>query len=345
MQSLIPHSRPWIKPDDRCAVDSLLRERAVSDWKYTPVLAQMLCEYSGLPKARLYATGTLALAAALKSLELSLGSGIGIPSYTCSNVLEAVVIAGYTPIVLDCRQDATISETAISEAISKGKVKAVIAVHQFGLFASGAKNFCNEIQVIEDCSHVPPRQYLPGSYAVCGSLEGTKLLGSGEGGYLLGKGSRIERFLEMSGQDIYNSYGARLSDIIACIAINQLNRIEENLKRREKIATNYTKSCTSLGINMISGERISWFRFLIKAKDEKELARWLEIGEKMNICLLRPIMPKPLHALLPGIGEKNCPISEELYQTTLSIPIYPDLSVDDRSHIIKFLRSLPNLNL
>src|ERR1051326_4642152 len=77
--------------------------------------------------------GTTALYVALRALALHNGIGeVILPDIICSNVLDAVLLAGFTPIFADVQPDLF----AIDPAHIHGKVtastRAVIAVHLFG---------------------------------------------------------------------------------------------------------------------------------------------------------------------------------------------------------------------
>ena len=116
MMTAIPHLRPWILPEDRKAVDRALSEKSVSSWHYAEILSKELENYAGFGNCRLFSSGTLALRAALLCSGIPEGSGVGIPSFTCSGVLSGVITAGFRPCVIDCDDSGLMSVDQVLEA-------------------------------------------------------------------------------------------------------------------------------------------------------------------------------------------------------------------------------------
>jgi dTDP-4-amino-4,6-dideoxygalactose transaminase len=322
---LIPHSRPWVMPEDTHAVQEALEERAVCTWHHAGDLARVLAGSSGAGSCRLYATGTLALRAALRDLHLPPGSGVGIPAFTCPDVLRGVVSAGYNPVVLDCDAQGLLSVADTTHAFEQGRIQAAVCVHQFGLLHRGMADVAAAMPVIEDCSHVPPGFYLEASAAAIGSLEGTKLLGAGEGGYHLGRKAQPDDPAEV---------GDRLSDVLAVLALCQMERLVANLEKRAGIAARYQACCPPGSI--VDGERGAWFRFLLRRGSRQAVDALITAGAAAGITLKRPIMPHPLNHRT-DVDADACPTADRLWETLVSIPFYPDLQEEEITVIERFL--------
>ena len=332
MKEEIQHLRTWILPGDIKAVTNALSEGAICNWRYAEKLSASIKEYSGFQTCLLYSTGTLALRAALLSLNLSEGSTVGIPSFTCKEVLTGVITAGYKPYILDCDDAGLMDAKEAYRAFKRQNIHAAVSVHQFGLINRGMECLTSEMPVIEDCCHVPPKQYLKRSQAIFGSLEGTKLLGAGEGGYLL-----LNDSMNIDNINKTNiGLGNRLSDLIAVLSLCQLNRLSENIRRREYIASEYKKAVRNN--HVIDGERASWFRFLVHMESPKLVDDLIENGQKAGIILKRPIMPFPLHKYIDEFEDK-CTNTEKLWTTLVSIPLYPNLKDSEIRYIMQFLRN------
>jgi UDP-4-amino-4-deoxy-L-arabinose-oxoglutarate aminotransferase len=323
---MIPHSRPWILEQDARAVRKALDEKAVCCWKYADPLKRKLIQISGLPCADLYASGTLALRAGIKRVGLPAGSRIGIPSYTCQDVMFGVMDAGCQPVVLDCDRFGLMSDDAAAKAFKQKRIQALISVHQFGLINRSIEKLCVHLPVLEDCSHVPPRAFLRGSAGIFGSFEGTKFLGAGEGGYLLLR-------QKTKPEETAPEPRACLSDLMSVIAFNQLKRMEENIKRRQKIADQYR--ALRLPYEVIDGERAVWFRFLLRIESKKELSDILRKAQHKGIALRRPVMPYPLHRYQKSV----CFQAEKNWEQFVSIPIYPDLRRSEVHNVCSFLKN------
>ena len=103
-----------------------------------------------------FALGRQALVILLKAMGVKEGDRIGVCSFTCLSVVEAVKVCGAVPVYLDIDETLCISPDAISKH-RPGSLRAVILQHTFGnpgkldrLLAA-----CSEIlaEVIEDCAH------------------------------------------------------------------------------------------------------------------------------------------------------------------------------------------------
>lgn len=324
----IPHSRPNITGSDIEAVVRALGEKSISSYRYAELLKEQLQLISGFRECLLFATGTLALRSALLQSGVPGGSGIAISSFTCPDLLSAIVSAGYQPVVIDCDKQGLLDAEKVENALGRGMIKGAVAVHQFGLINAGMQELADRMPVIEDCCHVPPRGYLRGSRAVFGSFEGTKLLGAGEGGYLL--------LPEASSHASYDAclLGNRLTDLVAVLALKQLERLECNLQRRETIAATYREHLPAARV--VDGRRACWFRLLLKLDSLHDVERLISQARDEGITLRRPIMPYPLHRIA-GESDQAYPAATALWERLVSIPLYPDLTESEIARVAQFI--------
>ena len=125
-------------------------------------------------------SGTKALEIALKTLK---SKKVIIPTYTCQDVLTAVLNTGCEPIIVDCNKNLQIDVASILKVINKADT--IIVPHMFGIQnqISPLKNF--NIKIIEDLSQCHGLPGL-GNYAdiVITSLNKSKWLDKKGGGYL-----------------------------------------------------------------------------------------------------------------------------------------------------------------
>ncbi len=92
-------------------------------------------------------SGTKALEIALKTLK---SKKVIIPTYTCQDILTAVLNTGCEPIIIDCNKNLQIDVANILKVINKADT--IIVPHMFGIQnqISPLKNF--NIKIIEDLS-------------------------------------------------------------------------------------------------------------------------------------------------------------------------------------------------
>ena len=100
-------------------------------------------------KKHIYKTnnGTEALTIALKTLKSKI---VIIPTYTCEDVLTAVLNANCKPIIVDCNKNLQIDVASVLKVVNDADT--IIIPHMFGIQNQVApfKNF--NLKVIEDLS-------------------------------------------------------------------------------------------------------------------------------------------------------------------------------------------------
>ena len=125
-------------------------------------------------------TGTKALEIALKICK---AKKVIIPTYTCEDVLTAVLNAGCKPIIVDCNKNLQIDVTSVLKVVNDADT--IIVPHMFGIQNQIApfKNF--NLKIIEDLSQC---HGLPGlgdfADVVITSLNKSKWLDKKGGGYI-----------------------------------------------------------------------------------------------------------------------------------------------------------------
>ena len=127
-----------------------------------------------------YESGTKALTVALKILK---SKKVIIPTYTCEDVLTAVLNAGCKPIIVDCNEKLQIDITSVLKVIKEADT--IIIPHMFGIQNQVApfRNF--NLKIIEDLSQCHGLPGL-GNHAdiVVHSENKSKWLDKGGGGWL-----------------------------------------------------------------------------------------------------------------------------------------------------------------
>jgi len=114
------------------------------------------CQLVDAAGARAFGLGRHALVILLKTLDVHEGDKVGVCSFTCLSVIEAIKVCGATPVYLDVDEHLCIAPQEILRQ-EPGVLKVVILQHTFGnpgqleqLLAA-----CDRIgaRVVEDCAH------------------------------------------------------------------------------------------------------------------------------------------------------------------------------------------------
>lgn len=122
--------------------------------------------------AFLFCTGTDAIVAVLKTLDLKPGDEVVVPGYTCFSPGGAVSALGGTVVFADVSPDDLNLTVASVEAALSDTTRAVICQHTFGIpaDAKGIRELCDRkgILFIEDCAHSIPDASGPAGMGSCG---------------------------------------------------------------------------------------------------------------------------------------------------------------------------------
>lgn len=152
-------------------------------------------EFNGLAPVGMVAcsSGTAALHLALEGMQLPTGSAVICPTYAMIAVPRAVILAGLTPVLVDCSTDLNINPSLLLPLGSTTAERALVAVHTYGRQCNmeGIGYWCKvsvggpitkPVSVIEDLAEahgVRPNRYTD---AACWSFYKNKVVAGEEGG-------------------------------------------------------------------------------------------------------------------------------------------------------------------
>lgn len=330
-------------------------------------------------KSILATSCTHALEAASILLNIKPGDEILIPSYTFVSTANAFVLNGANPVFIDIRRDTlNIDENLIEPLITK-KTKAIIPVHYAGVSCEMdtiieiAKE--NNILVIEDNAHGLFGKYKNKFLGTFGtfstqSFHETKNISCGEGGALFindekyieraeiifDKGTNRQNFLrkqvdKYSWVDIGSSY--RLSDLLAAFLFGQLENSEKIQKKRKKIWHKYYLLLEEWALinNVLlpytpSHCESSYHMFYIimpNGKSRDKLIAWLK---KNKISSVFHYLPLHNSAMSQNFGwdNSNCPISTEISERIIRLPMFFDLKTKEIEFIVDKIVRFSNFN-
>ncbi|MGH9919706.1 MAG: DegT/DnrJ/EryC1/StrS family aminotransferase [Nitrososphaerales archaeon] len=300
-------------------------------------------------------SGTSALTLALRSLQLKDKSRIALPANTFFATLEAVVLAGHIPVVVDHDDDYLCS----IDSLESIRVDALIPVHLHGLPVD-----MNNLKVlavdrgwslIEDCSqaHGATIDGMPvGSFGHLGAFSAypTKNLGAwGDAGFVTGNDPEIERkvkALRHHGQfhpDIHQEIGGthRLDNLQALVLEEKLRRMKFEVESRRQIAVWYHEELADTGLALPGDRgqrRHAYHHYVLRVKNRDVLCEHLSSrGIASAVHYPMPVHLQPAAAQLCEVPYH--PVrAEASSREVISLPIYPGLSRDDVARIGKAVR-------
>ena len=263
----IPFSKPSINNDDIKRVNTAIKSGWLTHGRNSLKFEKLFCNYTKSKYSTTVSNCTSGLHLACMAIGLKKGDEVIVPAQTHTATAHAAELTGAKVIFGDVDPlSGNILFSEIKKKVSK-KTKCIIIVHMAGYACDmdNIYNFCkkNKIKLIEDCAHAVGTKYKNkhvGNFGVCGvfSFYPTKQITTGEGGILITNDKKLIdkiKILKALGvntppelrkkQGIYDvtnlGLNYRLTDFQAALAIGQLQRYRDNLKKRKINAKKYEK--------------------------------------------------------------------------------------------------------
>ena len=367
----IPAARVYFPEKDReeilNRIDEILKSGYLTLGKYTKEFEDKFSEYIGTRYAVAVNSGTSALEIILRALNIS-GHSIIVPTNTFFATPASVLHAGCKVIFSDITENLCMDPESLKENIRKD-TKAVIVVHIGGIIPPQIyeiQEICEDYNLflIEDAAHAHGST-LDGKKAGCFGVAAafsfypTKVITSGEGGMITTNNDEIYKralILRDQGKAGFHSnvhvelgYNWRMSEIHAVIGLSQLNRIDEFIESRRKIARIYDIELRKLGLERIkipANVKSNYYKYIVfldKGVDRTSIKQKLK--EKFGVSLSGEVYELPCH-LQPifkemfGFKGGEYPMAEELCSRHICLPIYPTMTEDEAKYVIKSLEEV-----
>jgi perosamine synthetase len=345
----IPLSAPDVNENDIEAVVSVLRSRRLSLGQKLEELERAIANYIGVPHAIAVSSGTAALHLCVRALGVGNGDEVIVPSFTFIAVANAVCYERATPVFVDIHpQSWNLDPGRIEPAITT-RTAAIIVPHTFGrsadLSAIVSIAHRHNLYVIEDACEAIGAEWQGQKVGGIGDLGvfafyPNKLITTGEGGAVVTRDSSVAtRIRALRNQGRYGSedwfqhsdlgYNYRISELNCALGTEQLKRIDTMLKRRDEIASQYSdilKGCPELTVPVPSIDRISWFAYVVRLREEftqqdrdwifrRMLARGIEVGRYFAPVHLQPIYRS-------GSVPRNLPVTDLVAPRAIALPFF-----------------------
>lgn len=352
---MIPISAPIISESAIQSVIEILKKGELTSGKYVSEFEIQFSKYVNSRNCVAVNSGTSALHLMLLAHNIGPGDEVIVPSFSFAATANAVALTGATPIFCDIDLVSfCISPQSILENISS-KTRAVMPVHLYGHPADmdSIKKICEKFQLLlfEDCAQAHLAQYNKQYVGTFGessafSFYSTKNMTTGEGGIIVSENLEIIRKMKLlrnQGQIVkYQNeivgYNNRMSDINAVIGLDQINKIENWTRLRQRNANFFNENLKNV-IKPIKKSNIEhvYHQYTIRVPDlnrDKFASRLRDLGVGTGIYY-----PTPIHKL------KSFNLNLELINTNIaaneviSIPVHQNLTEMDLEHIVESVNS------
>lgn len=318
-----------------------------------------------VPHLSLFTNGTIALATAVRCLELN-GEVITSP-FTFPATPHVLFWNNVTPVFCDIdEQSLTINADALEQMITP-KTTGILGVHVYGNPCNVLKlqKIANKhgLKIIYDAAHAFGSEIDGVGIGNFGdismfSFHATKVFHTAEGGALTFKEPAFEttaKLLKNFGikneeEVVLPGINGKMNEIQAALGLINLTLIEEEWRKREKISATYKRCLAGIeGVRLCeppSNVRNSYQYVAIRInKDELNLSRdeVYERFKKYNVFTRKyfyPLCSDYAHCCqLPSSAPSNLPIARKVASEVLCMPLYGDLELGAVEKICELLRS------
>jgi dTDP-4-amino-4,6-dideoxygalactose transaminase len=355
---------PAVGEEEIAAVAETLRSGWLTTGPRAAELERRMSEYLEAEHVLALSSGTAALHLALVALGVGPGDEVITTPITWPATANVVVHAGATPVFADVREsDLNIDPDRVAELVGE-RTKAIIPVHLAGQPCDMEPLWALGVPVVEDAAHAAESAYrgrkLGGlSDASCFSLYATKNIAAGEGGLLatnradVADAVRSLRLTRRGDGSLYDlavpGYKANLSDVLAAIALVQLDKVERHRVIRERQFALYDEAVAGLdGIQPLARDprdTHALHLYVVRVDAERAGATRDEYQRALaDERIATSIHFLPLHRLtwyrerFPA--QPPLPVAERAGGEVLSLPLSPAHSDDDIRDAVEALRAV-----
>jgi dTDP-4-amino-4,6-dideoxygalactose transaminase len=326
-------------------------------------LERRSAEYFEAKHVLALSSGTAALHLALLGAGVRAGDEVITTSLTWPATANVIVHCGATPVFADIRPgDLNVDPAHVRELVGP-KTRAILPVHLYGQPADLDPLLELGLPVVEDAAHAFESRYRGrkiGSIgaATCFSLYATKNVAAGEGGLLATNDDALAgavddlRVMRRGHGSLYDiavpGYKANLSDVLAAIALVQLDKLDRHRAIRERHFSAYDEAIAELdGIDPVirdARDTHALHLYVVRIDSERAGATRDEYQRALtdeNIGTSIHFLPVHLlSAYRQRLSPRQPPLpaTERAGAEVLSLPLSPAHSDDDIRDAIDALR-------
>src|SRR5256714_4282586 len=246
-ETMLGFQPPAIGEEEIAEVAETLRSGWLTTGPRAAELERRMAEFLEAEHVLALAAGTAALHLSLVALGVGPGDEVVTSPITWPATANVIVHSGATPVFVDVREDDLNIDPDLAAAAVTERTKAILPVDLAGQPADLDPLLELGLPVVEDAAHAAESHYRGrkvGSIAdaTCFSMYATKNIAAGEGGLIATNRADVAhavqdlRQMRRGDGSVYDipvpGYKANLSDVLAAIALCQLDKVERHREIR-----------------------------------------------------------------------------------------------------------------
>ena len=361
---IIGFQPPAVGEEEVAAVAETLRSGWLTTGPRAAELERRMADYLEARHVLAVSSGTAAMHLSLLALGVGAGDEVITSPITWPATANVIVHTGATPVFADVRPGDLNLDPDLVRALVTSRTKAILPVDLAGQPADLDPLLELGLPVLEDAAHAAESRYRGRKVgaiadATAFSLYATKNIAAGEGGLIATNRDDVAeaveelRLMRRGGGASYDvtvpGYKANLSDLLAAIALCQLDKVEEHAAIRARQFALYDEGLAGLeGIAPLERDpRDTHALHLYIVRIDPELAgadRNAYQAALQGEGVSTSIHFLPVHRLT-WYSERfpeqpRLPVAERAGAEVLSLPLSPAHADDDIAYVVATLRRL-----
>jgi perosamine synthetase len=356
---MIPVYQPFLGGREKEYVNQCLDSTWISSrGEFISRFENEFARYIGANHATTVSNGTVALHLAMAALGLGPGDEVIVPTLTYVASVNTILQTGASVVFAESLADTwNVSIEDIQSRITE-KTKAVMVVHLYGLACDmeAVVALCREhdVLLIEDCAEAFGSLYKGQHVGTFGdvatfSFFGNKTITTGEGGMVVSKTKALhDRACHLKSQGVSKireywhdelAFNYRMTNICAAIGLAQLERADEIIALKRRVADWYREALKGLPLRMHAeqpGTRHSYWMCSILLDDSRQRQPLRDHLTTQGIET-RPLFA-PAHTLPHCWTDQHFPIAQDLSARGINLPSYPTLNREQVERIAEEIR-------
>ena len=363
---MIPLAKPVIGPREEELVLDVLRSGQLSLGPRVPAFEEAFAAKVGAAHASAVSSGTAGLHLALRAIGVSEGDEVVTSPFSFVASSNSVLFERARPVFADIDQVTLNLDPDAARAAVTERTTAVLPVHIFGLPADLPAFESFGLPIVEDACEALGAFHADGTavgargHPSVFGFYANKQLTTGEGGMVtLGDGAMKERIDSERNQGRAPDMGwldhdrlgfnYRLSDIACALGLAQLERLDEMLAGRARVAGCYAEALAEiegLGLPVAEhrGDRRGWFVYVVQVPKDGPARDDVVGALRERAIQSKPYLPA-IHLMSFyrerfGHREGEFPVCEDVAARSIALPFFPEMTDSQVEEVSAALRAV-----